>query len=166
MAQQGLKVNFSTEEASSEARSFDPIPTGMYDAIITDIEERESKSEKNNGKPYWHVELTIQGGEYDLRKVWANVMLFDGALYSLAQLLKATGHEDAIQKGVVPPMETFVTKKVVVSVKKQRDTYAEKEENGGDGTPQWKNEVKGFKAPGDKPVGSAKGSSGKASLLP
>jgi hypothetical protein len=165
----GLKVNFSEQEASSEAFDFEALPSGKYPVTITDIETRESNSEKNKGKPYWHLELTVDEGHPNAgRKLWANVMLFDGALYSLAQLLKATGNEDAIKSGKVPDADYFVSKQVVVTVAKQRDTYREnKQEEAGERSesdpPLYKNEVKGFKP------GAAAGSpvaTGKASVLP
>lgn len=37
----GFKVNFSTEEASSEALDFDAIPSGKYYARITDVTDKE-----------------------------------------------------------------------------------------------------------------------------
>lgn len=161
----GLKINFSDQEAQSEARTFEPIPSGEYYCRITDVEDKESTSEKNHGKPYWHIELTVQDGEHADRKLWSNVMLFEGALYSLAQLLKATGQEKALQSGDIPDGHTFVGKEVVVVVKKQRDSYAE--ERDGDGVPQWKNEVKGFKKYEGQKSSKAAVKGGKAaSLLP
>ena len=159
-----LKVNFSDQEASSEARSFDPLPTGAYYCRITDVEDRECGPEsKNPGKPYWSIEFTIQDGPHEGRKVWTNCMLFNGALYTLAQLLKATGNEKALQTGNIPDGESFVSKEVLINVKKQRDTYAEQRD--GDGEVQWKNEVKGIKAyDGASPAGKVK--SGAGSLLP
>lgn len=159
-----LKVNFSEQEASSEALSFDPIPTGKYYARVTDITERECGPEsKNPGKPYWAVEFTIQDGEFENRKLWANVMLFEGALYSLVQLLKATGHTDALASGNVPDAEDFISAEVNLNVRKLRDAYAEARD--GDGVAQWKNEVKGI-----LPYASAAGvpvkKGGKGSLLP
>lgn len=164
----GLKVNFSTEEASSEALSFDAIPSGKYYARITDVTDKECGPEsKNPGKPYWNLEFTIQDGEYEDRKVWTNCMLFDGALYTLAQLLKATDNEKALQTGDIPDGEDFISKEVIINVKKQRDTY--REQKDGDGEPQWKNEVKGIsKFEGESPsaAGNKKTKAGAGSLLP
>ena len=161
----GLKVNFSEQEAASEGRSFDALPSGEYYCRITDVEDRVCGPEsKNPGKPYWNVELTIQEGPYEDRKLWTNAMLFEGALYSLSQMLKATGREAALQSGEIPDGDEFVTNEVVVVVKKQLDDYAMKRDD--DGEKQWKNEVKGFKAYGGKTAGAAKGKSGKASILP
>jgi hypothetical protein len=162
-----LRVNFSDQEASSEAMSFDPIPTGTYYARITDIELRQSKSEKNLGKPYWNVEFTIQDGKFADRKVWSNVMLFDGALYTLAQLCKAAlGLNIESGEFVIPSADAFISKEVNVVVKRQRDAFAE--DRDADGEPQWKNEVKGIQATSGTVVTTALGSSssGSDSLLP
>lgn len=154
-----LRVNFSEEEASSEARDFDPLPGGKYLCKITDYEVRYSTSEKNNGKPYWAITLTVQDGKYEGRKVWSNVMLFNGALYSLAQLLKAIGREDALKSGKIPNGDELLGKDVVINLAKQRDTY--KEQQYDDGEKYFKNEVKGFKS-----ADSLAGASGEGSLLP
>lgn len=153
-----LRVNFSDEEAASEARDFEPIPGGKYAVKITDYEIRKSTSEKNFGKPYWALTLTVQDGKYEGRKLWTNVMLFNGALYSLSQLLKAIGREDALKSGQIPSGDELLGKDVVVVVAKQRDTY--KEEQYGDGEKYFKNEVKGFKS------ANALQTSGEGSLLP
>jgi len=161
-----LRVDFSEKEAASEGRSFEPLPTGKYITCITDWSlETCGPESKNPGKHYWHLELTIQDGKYEGRKVWTNVMLFSGALYSLAQLCKAMDREDVIQSGIVPNCDEFVSKPMVAIVKKQKDDYAMKRD--GDGVLQFKNEVKGF-MPLSAGTGDGAGSvtSGSGSLLP
>lgn len=149
-----FKVNFSDQEAASEARSFEAIPSGSYYARITNIETREVVNEPqpgkkdNRGENYWNVECTIQEGPFENSKQWSNVMLFDGALYTLAQLCKATGFADRVTPGdknfgKIPPADDFLSKEVIIVVAKQRDTYKEKLNN--DGVALWKNEIKGFK---------------------
>ena len=64
----GLKVNFSDAEVSSEARSFEALPTGEYYCRITDNVIKESQSEKNRGKPYWALEFTVQDGPSSLMR--------------------------------------------------------------------------------------------------
>ena len=158
-----LHVNFSSEEASSEAQEFTPIPSGTYYARVTDIETKEcGENSKNPGKPYWHIEFTVQEGEYNGRKLWTNAMLFEGALYTTAQLLRATGFAKSLQTGEIPDEEQLISKEVDLVVKKLRDKY--REEQDGDGVAQWKNEVKGIKPHGEVQVASAK--KGKGSLLP
>jgi hypothetical protein len=169
-ASSGIHVNFTDQEASSEARDFDPLPTGKYNVYITDIELKESTSEKNFGKPYWAMEFTVADGPYVDRKLWTNCMLFDGALYTLSQLLKATGHEDAIKTGKIPDAETFIGQQVVVSAKKEINKYAmNKERESGIENPevQYRTEVKGIKPFGSSTAPSATASTGKKnSLLP
>jgi hypothetical protein len=163
-----LRVDFSDAEAKSEGRSFDPLPTGKYNVVITDWSmEKSGPNAKHPGKPYWHLELTVQDGTYENRKLWTNVMLFSGALYSLSQLLKVMGREDVLDKqspnyGKIPSCDEFVGKPFVAVVKKQRDTYAEKQEEDKS-VRLFKNEVKGM-MPSGTAVGSV--SSGSDSLLP
>lgn len=160
----GLQVNFSEQEASSEARSFDPIPSGEYYVRVTDVEDAECGPEsKNAGKPYWKIEFTVQDGEHENRKLWTNSMLFEGALYTLAQLLKATGQESALKTGNVPDGQTFVSKELILVVKKERNKYME--DRAGDGEVIWGNEVKGIKAfEGVSP--SSKSTATSGSVLP
>jgi len=167
----GLQVNFTNQEAESEARVFSPAPTGWYKCSIYDIEERESKSEKNAGKPYWNVTLQCtQEGEHNKRRFWGSVMLFDGALYSLAQLMVAVGHPIP-KEGTfeVPDPESLIGVEILVSVAKVRDTYAmnKPEYDPSEGV-IFKNEVKGYKALDDESVQAlSKGGQPKSkSLLP
>lgn len=156
-----LRVNFSDREASSEARSFEPMPTGKYHAAITEWEMKASTSEKHNGKPYWALTLVVQSGPYEDRKLWANVMLFEGALYSLSQLMKAIGREDVLKSGEIPHGDELIGEELIAVVVKKRDKY--KEEKEEDGEKYFKNEVTGF-----KPLSAAseRTASGSGSLLP
>jgi hypothetical protein len=169
MTDQPIRVNFSDEEASSEARDFTPLPSGKYNVFITDGETKESKSEKNRGKPFWALEFTVSDGPYESRKLWTNVMLFEGALYSLVQLLKATGREDALQSGEIPPLDFFIGQQVTLNVRKERNKYMEDKarEQGEDPVePRWRSEVKGIKKFGDTPVSTgAPATQGKSSSL-
>lgn len=156
-----LRVNFSEKEADSEALDFTPVPTGTYHVAITGIEVRKSTSEKNPGKPYWAVEMTCQSGPYENRKFWGNVMLWEGAAYSLAQLLKATGHGDAVKTGKIPSGEELMGEQLVISVVKTLDKYRMEREESNDKL--FKNEVKGYKPLAGASVG---GGSGSDSLMP
>lgn len=171
----GLQVNFTNDEADSEARVFAPAPTGWYKCSIFDIEEAESTSEKNPGKPYWKLTLQCtQEGDHFKRRFWGNVMLWDGALYSLAQLMKAVGRE--IPKDgtfEIPDPEELIGIEILVSVAKQRDTYQmEKPEYDPSEGVIFKNDVKGYKPLDDAILdaisgqSSGKGSGKSKSLLP
>lgn len=148
---EGIFVNFSKDEAESTG-DYKPIPRGEYHCKITDNEVALSKSEKNPGKPMWKMELTVQDGEYENRKLITNVCLWNGALYSLSQIMKAIYQVD-IEAGEfrVPAAADLIGKDVIakVMVKPANDQY-----DAG-------NNIKSFKEyTGKAPVGS------EASLLP
>lgn len=154
-----LRINFSEEEASSEAIDFTPLPTGKYLVAITEVEIKKSTSEKNTGKPYWALTLVVQEGPYENRKLWSNVMLWEGAAFSLAQLMKATNRGDVLKSGKIPSGDELVGDQMIVSVVKTLDKY-KMERDGGD-EKLFKNEVKGY-----KPATEFVASSGGGSLLP
>ncbi len=160
-----IHVNFSGEEAGSEARDYTPLPPGRYWAKITDVEDKEAGPEaKHPGAPFWNVELTIQDGPYENRKLWHNVMLFDGALYSLSQLMKALGVDITEGDFTVPDGDELISRDVIVVVRKMRDKY--REERDGDGEPQFKNEVTGYKPYEGVTPGTSRAGGASSSLLP
>lgn len=162
----GLRVNFSDKEASSEARSAELLPRGDYHVSLTDIEYREVREGKNEGKPYWNLEFTIQSGPYENRKAWTNCMLFSPALYTLAQLLKACGYDIDEGDFEVPEPDELIGQEMVAVI-----TVKGKSKNKQTGEEyEARNEVKGIKAyDADtfrQPVASGAKSSGRSSLLP
>lgn len=71
---------------------FDPIPDGEYHVVITGGEERETgENSKTPNSPYWNIELTVQDGPEQGRKDWVNVMLPPYELFTLGNILLATG---------------------------------------------------------------------------
>lgn len=92
-----LKVNFSKEEATSKPR--DLPPTGEYVVNIVDgsletvKHNADGTPKANTGKNFWKLRFVIQEGPYSGSTLIGTVMLFDGALYSLAQLLTALSIE-------------------------------------------------------------------------
>jgi hypothetical protein len=120
----GIKVVATSQEASSAPR--DPLPAGKYLVSVTDGNLKASKSQKNSGKPYYALELTVNDGKYDGRKLWTNVMCFEGALYSIVQMLKALGVEfdasgnfqvPAHDENEIPELDWFIGQQFVVAVK-------------------------------------------------
>ena len=161
-----LSVNFSTQEAESEARTFEVVPTGRYYTRITGITIKKCGPEsKNPGKPFYALELTIQEGKFENQKLWTNVMLFEGALYTLAQLHKALDHP--MNGKVITPRE-LETRELITVVQKIKDTYAAKRDgwSAGDGPHPMKAEVRGFAkyVPGGELA--TDGKKGSGSLLP
>lgn len=156
-----LKLNFSAEEAGSVVRDFSPIPAGKYHVKVTDGEVKRSTSSKNYGKPYYALTLTIQDGPHVDRKLWANVMLFSGALFTIAQIMKAMGRNP--NKDKVPTLDELQGQDFTATVAKVVDKYkieqGEWDASSGEPKPM-KNEVKGFSAYLVDTV------SGEASLMP
>lgn len=118
----GIKVTMSEQEASSSAREV--LPAGKYLVAVSDGALKASQSEKNNGKPYYNMELTIQDGKYAGRKVFTNVMCFAGALYSMTQILKADGVEfqgtnfqvPEHDENEIPELDHFIGREYVVKL--------------------------------------------------
>lgn len=139
-----LRVNFSDEEAKSEGRAFEPVPGGKYHCKITEWEmQKAGPNAKHPGKPFWHLTLVVQDGPYAERKFWPNVMLFEGALYTLSQLMKAIGREDVLESGNIPHGDTLIGEDVIAIVAKKRDKYKE-DESGDASVKLFKNDVTGF----------------------
>jgi hypothetical protein len=91
-----IRVNMSEQEAKSADR--EPLPVGKFHFKFTDMELRQTSAEaKNPNKPYFNFELTVQDSagpwqKYAGRKDWTNAMLFEPALYTISQILKALGY--------------------------------------------------------------------------
>jgi len=120
----GIRVNMTEQEAKSTDR--EPLPQGKFHYVITEMEIMFVKEmgadgpNKNAGKPYINFEFTVQDGKYATRKDWTNAMCFDGALYTISQILKALGME-------VPAEGNF-------KIPSQRDFYIGKHIWGRRGT--------------------------------
>lgn len=152
---QPLKVNFTDQEAGSAVREIPP--SGEYLVAIVEGELKEVKpGRKNTGKPYWQLRMVIQDGAYAGTTLISSVMLFDGALYSFAQLMKALGHETNAGDFRVPELDDIIGQNVnVKGYKKAPSTLP-------DGTELSERfEVKGFKVPSRKDT-----KVGDSSLLP
>jgi len=160
---ESLKVNFSDEEATSVTREFKPMTPGFYHCAITKVEDAVvGNNDKGNfGKPFWKLTLVVQDGEYVRRNLWSNVMLFDGALHSASQLLKAVGMGDLIKKNTIPKGSVLIGKTLDVNVVRIHDKFQEKGlREIGENTSVFKNEVKGYRAHEEDATG------GNTSLLP
>jgi hypothetical protein len=153
----GLVVDISSQEAESKA--FDDLPSGKYNCVITDVSIEESKSAANAGKPYYHFEFTIQDGKYENQHIWANAMLWSGALYTIVNILKALGEDVQEGKLEIPDAEWFVSKPVIVRM------AMGKASKGADGTEYpARVEAKGFFPIDGKASPAAQAKAG--SLLP
>jgi hypothetical protein len=115
-----LKLNLSDQEAQSEARSFEVLPTGQYLCNIVEIKEETVKpGSTNTGKPYWNVRFVVDEGKYEGRTIYANIMLFEGALYGIKQLVQAVFPDNvAGNELTVPDPLDFEGRQVVVTGQK------------------------------------------------
>lgn len=87
-----FKLNMTDDEANS--KDYELPPTGNYVCRITDISlEEVKKAGPNFGKPFWKMTLTVDEGQYAGTPIFAIVMLFDGALYTVRQLCEAVHPE-------------------------------------------------------------------------
>jgi hypothetical protein len=135
----GFRVNFSDKEASAEGRSAELLPRGNYHVKVTDgsIEECGPES-KNPGKPYYKIECTIQSGPHANRKLWTNAMLFEGALYTITQIMKAMGISVTAGEMMVPGLNEIIGNDFLVAViKKPKQKVGDKEYDE-------KNEIQSF----------------------
>lgn len=100
-----IRVNMSDQEAKSTDRG--PLPRGKFHYKITDMEVNfvANAESANHGKPYLNFEFTVQDGEYAGRKDWTNAMAFEGALYTISQILKAIGQDVNPNEGFDIPDE-------------------------------------------------------------
>jgi hypothetical protein len=115
----GIYVNFSDDEAASESRDFEPLPTGKYLVTITNCELAECGPEsKNPGKPYYKFEFTVsadkRGGMYFDRKCWTNAMCFSPALFTITHIMKAVGINVVAGQFEIPEADYFVGLELVV----------------------------------------------------
>ena len=77
-----IKINFSDVE------DFELLDAGVYDAVVEDIEERESQS---SDYPYLNWTLVVAGEENDGRKLWFMTSLSPKALWKLKETLLSLG---------------------------------------------------------------------------
>src|SRR6266542_3124418 len=97
----GLKFNFSSKEA--ESKDFEDLPVGKFHMKIYNVTWEEcGPTSKNPGKPYYGFEFVVQKAlfpvdpptKYQNQHAWTNAMLFEGALYTISNVLKALGFTD------------------------------------------------------------------------
>jgi len=122
----GLVVDFSSEEAATENLGSEPVPSGSYMTVITkcDIKACGEKS-KNPGKPFYAIEFTVVEGPYEKRKVFTNAMLFNPALYTISKLMKAVGLEPKAGKTKIPGASFWLGKELIVDGKVKGDPNGE-----------------------------------------
>lgn len=119
----------------SEAQELEPIPTGVYNARIVDVEQKTAKS---SGNTYLKWKLQLFGAEGDLAKynnwpVFYNTMTSGKGAGMLKQFAKAVLKEVPTQLDT----DAFLGKEVQISLQQGKDQ---------DGNPSTWPEVKSVKA--------------------
>lgn len=138
-----LRVNISSKEA--ESTSLDVLPSGKYLCNIVEGSIEEVKpGKKNVGKPYWKLRFVVQDGTFAGRNIYSTVMLFEGALYSLSQLMKALGYDVNAGDITVPDVSDIEGKTVIV--RGQKKPASTDPETGRDMPERF--EVKGYQGSG------------------
>jgi hypothetical protein len=160
----GIKVNFTdTATYGNSSLGLDPLPTGKYHVAITDGEIRESgPNSKNPGSQYINFEFTVQSGDYEGRKVWANASLLPHALYTIKGILEALGYETSGNE-LDFEMDDLMNKELIVKVNFLKAGKV------GDRDLDDRNEVKRFyklESGTSQLSSSGSTSGGKTSLLP
>lgn len=122
---EGLKLNLTDQEAASEVRTYVVPPTGGYICNIVDLQEEQVRpdSPNNAGKPYWSARFVIdQGSEHDGTSLYCRIMLFEGALRQIKQLVQAVFPE-AIEgnKITIPPADKFLGRQVLVVGRRNKE---------------------------------------------
>jgi hypothetical protein len=185
---ESFAVNMSEKEANSEARTLSPLPKGEYLVHVDECDIEESKSAANRGKPMFAFKFVVDEGDYEGRACYTRAMLWDGALYTISQMMKAVGL-DPKRRGEdgqvrIPPARWWLGKKMVavVTVKPKMEKNPETDkydvpvfEDADQKVRTMQNDVGGFKsgdsfkgspkAPTDKPI-AAKAGAGSSNLLP
>jgi len=152
----GIRVNMSSKEGKS--KTLEPLPSGRYLVAVTDCDLDECGPNSDNaGKPMFKLEVTVQDGDYEGRKAWTNVMLFEKALYSISQMLKACGIDirevgdkaefqvEGYEPNMIPGPEYWMGKQFIIRTKlmpKRKDKNTGKEYDE-------RTEIKGFMSPKD-----------------
>jgi hypothetical protein len=165
----GIYVNFSDKEATSESRDVEPLPTGKYLVVVDECELTECGPEsKNPGKYYYKFRFSVvadkRGGLYIDRKCWSNAMLFSPALYTISHILKACGIVPKPGEFEIPEADWFLGKELMIG------GVLKGEEKSKDGTKTYspKFEPKSFFSPDKWEMTTTPGApktAGKTSLL-
>jgi hypothetical protein len=134
------QLNFNAAEVQP-LDSFEAIPAGTYEAVITDSEMKPTKSGTGS---YLEITVEIISGEFQGRKVWArlnlanqNVKAVEIARRELSSICRAV---NVMNPGDSAELHNIPFLVVVKKVKRDDDTYTN--EIGG-----WKNKTEAAAAP-------------------
>ena len=143
-----LKVN-----TSKDRKPFESLPVGWYWVQIADVELKESKSDRSKDKEGWPrmygFEFVVTddprnpqdedgASKFKGRHLWSNACLWEGATFTIEDILFAIGRKDLVDSGDVPdvtdPAEReelvgkFLKVRYSVTKKKRLEAQANNEE--------------------------------------
>lgn len=92
MSDDDLRINFTDVEGQKE---FTPVPPSRQSMIVTDWQQGEVTGEesKNRGALKLTFELTVQGGEYDGRRIWDTFTIVSSSLWKVKAFFTACGED-------------------------------------------------------------------------
>jgi len=155
-----IKVNVSDKEDRSG--EFVPLPSGNYHCVITEVEQAESQSDANPGKPLLKFRAIVQDGEYADKLMTWTACCWSGALYTIVGVLKALGEYENAMKGgslAIPDApEFYITRHLMV----RRGVNKKAKEKDPDDDPMNWIEVRGFAPWKEGETSAPKGTLGKA----
>lgn len=149
------RLSFNLSEEDVKGKSFEPVAEGWYDVVIDNVEEQASKSEKHSGKPMYVVYFKAVNEEFNgTQRTYA--CLWEGALFTIINIMKSTGFKVEVGKLEIPEADEFIGKEL--QIKLVIEDYV-----NNDGEAAKRNNVKSFKAlGGSKPAAKKAPAKGKA----
>jgi hypothetical protein len=151
------------ESVAAGSTQFKALPAGWYHVEIEEVEERESKSAKNAGKPMYNYKMKVVGGDHDGRKFFVTACLWKEAIFTQVDIQKALGiplaeAEDGKVRFEIAEEDDLIGKELKVRLK-VKDKYVkpgEEAELDEEGKPLKDNEANGFKSLDSVSPGAAK----------
>lgn len=137
-----LRIDFTDVEEQTE---FKPIPPSKQNVMITDWDQGETgDNSKNPGSPKLTLELTVQDGDYNGRRIWDTFTFGEKSLWKIKGLLNSLGLLDDQSSWTVAEIleaaPDWIGKELVVRLAVQP---ARKDERTGNEY-QARNQVKGY----------------------
>jgi hypothetical protein len=100
-----------------EAQGFEPLPAGQYRVVISDVEEKATKS----GDEMWNLSLTVLDGEHRDRLLYDRIVFSDRARPRVKLVCSRLGLDVSKAVDLAPAMLLDRTALVTVEVHEYQD---------------------------------------------